>query len=331
MISTKQSALVAKIAVIIFVVEFIVMMLLSALPFELSVIAEASLDVLLLSLFSTPLLYYGVIKPFVVSKDDAMVKVMVMKKQSDSIAVELHTAKNLLDEERRIVEKVIQKMKSQSSFDGKHLSCIDMPVEKLSGDVVFSACCPDDTQHILLGDFTGHGLTSAIGAPLASDVFHAMTLKGLPMAEIVTEINRQMYTKMPIGLFLAAIFIEVNPERNQLRVWNCGMEDVLLFRGQSLHTKIASQNVAMGVVEHPKIEVTIVDTKSGDWIYGYSDGITEMLNHKNEAFGHEGLTQAIESVLKTDATDIQALGESVLSFQGGCTPFDDVTLIELRC
>jgi len=146
MTSSKPLALIAKIAIIIFVVEFIVMMLLSVLPFELNFIVEASLDVVLLSVFSTPLLYFGVIKPFVVKKDDAMVQVMVMKKQSDSVAVELHTAKELLDEERRIVEKVIQKMKSQSGFDEKHLSCIDMPVEKLSGDVVFSAYCPDDTQ-----------------------------------------------------------------------------------------------------------------------------------------------------------------------------------------
>ena len=329
--TSEKRVLIVKTSIIISVVEFIVLMLLSALPFELNVIAEVLLNVLLLSFFALPLLYYALIRPFIVSRDNAMTEMMSMKKQSDNISAQLRRANALLDEERGVIENLVRKRQTKSSFDYNQLRHLDMPVENLSGDVLFSAYCLNNTQYILLGDFAGHGLTSAIGTPLASDVFHAMARKGLPMDEIVTETNRQLHAKMPIGLFLAAIFIEVNPERNQMNIWNCGMEDVLLFRDQKLVATIASKNLAMGVVDQPKIETTVIDIKNGDRVYGYSDGITEMMNPEGDFFGQERLIQSIENMLNTEAADIQDLDEAVRSFHGGCSPFDDVTLAEIIC
>lgn len=67
--STKN--VIFRIALIIAVSEFISMMILILLP-SLGFIAEAVIDVLILSIISTPLIYFLVVKPFVTARDHAI-------------------------------------------------------------------------------------------------------------------------------------------------------------------------------------------------------------------------------------------------------------------
>ena len=167
-----------------------------------------------------------IVKPFNI--DELQVRISVGKRVLQ-LQHELHETNNVLNIERAIIENIILGMNATAPFNNTFLRCIQAPVEKTSGDILLAANCPDGRQHLLLGDFTGHGLTAALGGPIASDAFYQMTSKGLNMAEIGDEINQHMCSKMPTGLFLAAILFEVNAQRDSVKIWNCGMEDILFF------------------------------------------------------------------------------------------------------
>jgi len=53
-------------------------------------------------------------------------------------------------------------MRKDERFDANNLQILISPLEKSSGDIVLSACTENNHQHILIGDFTGHGLNAAI-------------------------------------------------------------------------------------------------------------------------------------------------------------------------
>lgn len=61
-----------RIAVIISLAEFFVMLILDAIPHKPGTLAEALLDAASLSVISIPAIYYWVIKPFVNARDDAL-------------------------------------------------------------------------------------------------------------------------------------------------------------------------------------------------------------------------------------------------------------------
>ena len=69
LLSTKQ--VVIRILIIISAVEFFIMMLLAIIPLEVDIYFEAIIDISLLAILSTPLIYYWVIHPFVNARDDA--------------------------------------------------------------------------------------------------------------------------------------------------------------------------------------------------------------------------------------------------------------------
>jgi diguanylate cyclase (GGDEF)-like protein len=69
-LTTKK--VIARIVIIIASVEFIIMMILAAIPLDLTTYTEAIIDTVLLTVFSSPLIYSWVIKPFVTARDAAL-------------------------------------------------------------------------------------------------------------------------------------------------------------------------------------------------------------------------------------------------------------------
>ncbi len=239
-------------------------------------------------------------------------------------------AQNALTHERETIENIILKMRASKPFEEAQLRKLEAPVEKTSGDILLSAYRPDKTRHIMLGDFTGHGLMAAVAGPIVYDVFYSMTAKGLSLREIAAEINRQLLEKMPTGLFLGAVFIELNPGRRLLRIWNCGMPEVLIYRKAKLWQKITSTMLALGIVRQEFKSTATIDVEINDRVYAYSDGITEVVNSEGKEFGQNRLEQIISELLVSQA-DIGFLSETVREFRGGVSQFDDITLVELNC
>lgn len=73
LLSTKQ--VVIRITAIIASAEFMIMLVLSFIPFEINRYAEAVLDMTLLMALATPSIYIWVIKPFVNARDEALDKI----------------------------------------------------------------------------------------------------------------------------------------------------------------------------------------------------------------------------------------------------------------
>ena len=234
-------------------------------------------------------------KPF--DNDELKVR-MSVGKQVVELQNEVHKTNAILCKERRIIETIILGMKDHAPFDDAHIRSIQSPVEKTSGDVLFSASCPDGTQHIMLGDFTGHGITAALGGPIVSDVFYKMTAKVLSMADIGDEVNQHMNDKMPTGLFFGVILFEINPQRSSINIWNCGMENILFFSDGEFKEDIHSNGLALGIVPGPLNNKITMSIQPNDHFYAFSDGIIETVNPDDEMFGQDRLINSITKMLR---------------------------------
>ncbi len=250
--------------------------------------------------------------------------------QEQALKDKIKQTNNELSYEREVIENVILKMHASKPFDETQIRKIEQSVEKTSGDIALSAFRPDKSRHILLGDFTGHGLTAAIGGPIVFDIFYAMTRKNLPMRDIANEVNQQLRNKLPTGLFLGAIFLELSPDSQQLRIWNCGMSDVLIYRNNQLLARHPSSTMALGIIDQEFTSTSPIEVKKGDKIYLYSDGITEAVNSDEKEFGQDRLEINISELLKSNSK-IEYLYDSVQGFMGETKQFDDITLLELTC
>lgn len=238
----------------------------------------------------------------------------------------------LLRFERDLVESIILKMRETPELSEKHMRSLVTPLEKTTGDLLFAAKRPDGVVHILLGDFTGHGLPAALGGPMVRDIFYAMTAKGFAYLDILREINKKLYAKLPINIYLAACFLTWRMAERSLSVWNAGVPDVLMFRDSSLLGKVASQHPPLGIVKQIKDKkpTPTFKMKTKDRVFVYSDGIVETCNHNKKMFGEERLVETLSTILE-EQLPLTVLQERLDVFRDGKEATDDITMVELIC
>ncbi|MEO5334869.1 MAG: SpoIIE family protein phosphatase [Magnetococcus sp. YQC-5] len=232
--------------------------------------------------------------------------------------------------EREVMEYVVSRMGRSPHFDASHLRMVSSPLETVSGDILLSAFGPSACQHILLGDFTGHGLTAAIGGPIVADIFYSRTLMGYSMERIVAEINQALCDKLPDQMFMVGCFLEVNQSRNLVTVWNCALPDVLLFRDGHLHERIPSGFMARGLfvrTEKPAVQLSV---RAGDLFFVYTDGILEETNQDNMIFGNDRIQETIQAIVSS-GKPLESMLDELECFRSGRKQADDITLIELMC
>jgi serine phosphatase RsbU (regulator of sigma subunit) len=237
-----------------------------------------------------------------------------------------------LDEIKReqvLADKVLANVRRQGCLDAPGIRYVIASLEFFNGDIALAAQTPTGELRWLLGDFTGHGLSAAIGSIPVASAFYATSKKNIPFAEVVATINDMLKGLLPPGLFCAASMLALSPDSSSLSIWNGGLPAVLLRRARdgSLQ-EFPSQALPLGLVSSAELGVTLeqVAVERGDEIFVYSDGLTEATNTAGELFGGERLEAALRSVSKTGEAFDHLLAK-VTAFRGGARASDDVSLV----
>lgn len=200
-----------------------------------------------------------------------------------------------------------------------------------SGDVLFYEKTPDGRLHVMLGDFTGHGLAAAVGALPTSDAFFAMTLKGLPITEIAAEINAKLHRVLPTGYFCSSSLLSLDAARSEVEIWNGGLPPVLLLDGQNRLAAAAESNMLpLGILAPDQFDSTTArfDVTPDFSLVMYSDGLTEAVNPAGEMFGDTRLHLAIHGSTETSGL-MDTIKSALITFMDGLEPVDDVSLVML--
>jgi CheY-like chemotaxis protein len=240
----------------------------------------------------------------------------------------------MIRHEQEIAESVFINAIQSSNIDNPYIRHIVRPAGIFSGDMVLSAYSPARDLFFMTGDFTGHGLLSALGAMPVSEVFSAMTTKGFSAEEILVGINRKLKAMLPVGMFFGAQLVVVDHDLEYLRVYNAGMPDIIIVDGISNRIKhrLASNGLPLGVEAEiePREMVQYAPITHNDKILLYSDGLTEARNAGDEVFGFERLEAAVSSAPSERIFD--KVIEDLDSFCGDRTAQpDDITLAEIAC
>ncbi|MBF0109074.1 MAG: SpoIIE family protein phosphatase [Magnetococcales bacterium] len=230
--------------------------------------------------------------------------------------------------ERDLVEEIITRMRRSEEFDARYLRFLQSPVENTTGDLLLSAFRPDGAQHLLLGDFTGHGLPAAIGGPMVADIFYSMTRKNLPLLDIVNETNLRLCQKTPADMFMAAGFLEIAPDRRGMTVWNCTIPDMLVFRRGRLIHRSVSTHFARGMIHHPVTSGTFLEVEPGDRIFAYTDGFIEERDREEQMFGQKRFETLLQRMIQGNEP-LETLRETLRSYRAGPCQSDDMTLVEV--
>ena len=210
---------------------------------------------------------------------------------------------------------------------------VSLPVSTVGGDLLLVAPKPSGGMNVLLGDFTGHGLSATIGTIPVVEIFHRMSEQDYSISNIITEINRKLKSILPTGLFFCACFLELNSTRDSLTVWNgvCRMPCSWGARCE-IKQRFPLPAFRWGYwIRHgstPNGEVVRVAEE--DAVYAYSDGLIEVCNAQGEIYGQERFERSFQRKDDNVALFDQIMND-FLAFHGDSLRSDDVFLAEIKC
>ena len=267
----------------------------------------------------------------ILAKITAMDRIRTLheKMHAQKAALKIAQKKDL--HELQLAEHVFSTILSNGDLDSPMINYRILPVSLFSGDLLLCAHTPSGGFHAILGDFTGHGLSAAIGAIPTSDIFYSMTEKGFSIGDIAAELNSRLYKMLPLGMFCAASFIEIDNARTSINIWNGGMPDVLIINADGeIRQSVTSNNMALSVLPPDQFVRSTERIKiyDGDKVYMFSDGLTESKDAQGVKFGMDRLFGVLNSV-STNESLLNEILQAVDDYSKDGEQTDDVSLVEI--
>ncbi|HUE94332.1 SpoIIE family protein phosphatase [Pseudomonas sp.] len=230
--------------------------------------------------------------------------------------------------EQRVAKAVFDKVTHSGCLDAPNIRYLQSPYAVFNGDLMLAAFKPSGGMHVLLGDFTGHGLPAAIGAMPLAEVFYGMTAKGYSLAEVLREINAKLKRILPVGVFCCATLLNISFQRQIVEVWNGGLPDGYLLRSSGERLPLVSRHLPLGVLEPASFndKYEVYPLALGDRVFLLSDGVLEARNPDDELFGEARLLEVFTRN-RMPAELFTEIQQALTLFSG--EQQDDVSLLEV--
>ncbi len=231
--------------------------------------------------------------------------------------------------EQRVAKAVFDKVAHSGCLNAPNIRYMQSPYALFNGDLLLAAYTPAGDMHVLLGDFTGHGLPAAVGAMPLAEVFYGMTAKGYGLAETLREMNAKLKRILPVDMFCCATFLCLSSQRQVVEVWNGGMPDGYLHRvATGERQPLVARNLPLGVLgaELFDYHTDVYPMAQGDRVFLLSDGVIDTCNSDEQLFGVERLQGGLRRQPGPDRLfeDIQG---ALHRFRGEAR--DDVSMVQV--
>ncbi|MGE8151629.1 SpoIIE family protein phosphatase [Pseudomonas vancouverensis] len=232
--------------------------------------------------------------------------------------------------EQRVAKAVFDKVAHSGCLNAaKNIRYLQSPYALFNGDLLLAAYTPAGDMHVLLGDFTGHGLPAAVGAMPLAEVFYGMTAKGYGLAETLREMNAKLKRILPVDMFCCATLLCVSVQRRAVEVWNGGMPDGYLHHiASGERTLLAARHLPLGVLSPEAFDdrTEVFPMALGDRVFLLSDGVIDTCDAHDQLFGVERLHQVFAANREPDLL-FQEVERALKVFGGEAR--DDVSMVEV--
>ncbi|MBK5536277.1 fused response regulator/phosphatase [Pseudomonas sp. TH08] len=231
--------------------------------------------------------------------------------------------------EQRVAKAVFDKVAHSGCLSAPNIRYLQSPYALFNGDLLLAAYTPAGDMHVMLGDFTGHGLPAAVGAMPLAEVFYGMTAKGYGLAETLREMNAKLKRILPVDMFCCATVLCLSFQRRSVEVWNGGMPDGYLHRvATGEREPLVARHLPLGVLSPQAFDdrTEVLSMAVGDRVFVLSDGVIDTSDANDQLFGVERLQQVFAANREPDRL-FADINQALRDFRGEAR--DDVSMVEV--
>lgn len=190
----------------------------------------------------------------------------------------------------------------------------------------------NEVLSLFVGDFTGHGAGPAMLTSYVSACFDLCKKNDgtIKFDDFLPQLNQLILKTTQGEYLLSGIAIEVDWNKMQLKVWNCGSPGILFFGKKTAVETICPRSSLVGVDEF-EVEKFESSFSRGDRIFIATDGLWEMSNVQGRTLGESQVRKLIDTTRQLGAEDsLKQFIAKVDEFHVGKLQEDDITMVYLE-
>jgi sigma-B regulation protein RsbU (phosphoserine phosphatase) len=191
----------------------------------------------------------------------------------------------------------------------------------------------DDKLVVVVGDVSGHGVSSALLMATARALVMLRSSMPGPAASIINDVNKHLsLDTSETGNFMTFFYCELKELSREISWVRAGHDPAILYDPDSDEfDELKGRGLAMGLDYSFEYEESKRVLGQGQTILIGTDGIWEMRNEQGEMFGKERLKKILRENSSLPAADMVLLIDDALAhFRGNAQFEDDITLVVIR-
>ncbi len=213
-------------------------------------------------------------------------------------------------------------------ISGKSVYC-----EETGGDYYDFIPVHEDRLAVVVGDVSGHGVSSSLLMATARALIMLRASMPGPAANIINDVNRHLsLDTYDTGNFMTFFYCELSTTENMVNWVRAGHDPAIIYDSDSdTFEELKGTGLAFGVDDNFEYEEFQQSLKSHQTILIGTDGIWEMRNEMDEMYGKQRLMEVMRrEASNTSEILIKAILDSLEKFRGSKDPEDDVTMVVIK-
>lgn len=241
-----------------------------------------------------------------------------------------------INRELEIAREVQQRLFPQNlpAVDGLDFAGYCRPQQDVGGDYYDFIPLHDGCLGIAIGDVAGKGIAASLMMATLQASLRSQTLRpGESPAEMLELMNRLLYEGSASNRYATFFYGQYNAPSRTFVYVNAGHDAPIVCRKDGGHRilRLERGGTVLGLFPDVTYEEGCVQLYKGDVVLGFTDGISEAMNAKDEEWDEERLIKAVCECHERNASEvISHILRRVDAFTEGAKQHDDMTLVVMR-
>ena len=236
--------------------------------------------------------------------------------------------------EMRLAREVQQQYyKATTSVPGFDIAGAASPADETGGDYFDFIKTPDDCLCLVIGDVSGHGISSALLMAELRAYLRSFATTCSDVGKILTQTNRALEVDLDEGRFVTLLLICVDPKKRTITYASAGHEPgYILSSSGDVDFVFEATGPPLGVIpdtEYPSSEAPRLE--SGQSVLLLTDGVFDSLADDSTDFMADGAIEYVNEHRHEPARQIaEGLCRKCRSNTDNQLPKDDITSVMLK-
>jgi serine phosphatase RsbU (regulator of sigma subunit) len=244
--------------------------------------------------------------------------------------------KQRLEEELRIARGIQLKLLPPDHFACPEfdIAAVNIPATEIAGDYFDYFHSPGSYLSVLVADVSGKGAQAAFYMAELKGIMNCLQKTGKAPAAILNECHLSLQNSFEKVTFITINLVRFDLRSKELIFSRSGHTPALFYRAQEGEcVELAPRGMALGLANFSQegIEELRLPYRSGDILFFFSDGLSEIMDAEEKELGVAVLKEMLAAHAGLSALEIkEKILARAIDFSAGQANADDLTFVVMK-